>query len=349
MRSEYRPESPWKALLSVQALMALGAMAAFYFSIATPDKALLNADAPEKALLNADAPEKAGQNSVEVLKEARKSKAYVLMEGGHLAQALVMANQNLDSHPGDVSCQYTLALILHRSKRDDDALMLLKRALAQVPRNKELRMEYARMLAEAGKIDDAVSQYHLLMTQAPNMTAPRVDLAQLYLNLDRPAEAAKELEELLKITPNNVSAHKVRGIALARAGRAQEGMDEYLSGMVTEHGAGQPEAVKFIMGSFGDIDRAKFELEQQSNNNPDDPMPKLRLAEIYLYADQPESAKQYLLDARKLAPANPEIHRSLCVAYKRLGDNRQALTSFMQSVALEQEQNSKLRQKIQIR
>lgn len=334
-RTEYRPESPWQALLSVPVLLAAVSMAAFYFSVSHPDKAVITADQPEKP----------GQYSKEVIKEAKKLKAYKLMEKGQLISAVEAANKTLDANPHDVAAIYCASLVLMKSGRKDDAFGLMKKALAIVPRNKDLRLEYARMMAEAGKFEEAITQYKLVISQAPLLTAPRMDLAQLYLSTNHPAEAAAELRELIKLAPNNVAAHKVCGIALARSGKPQEGMEEYLAGTLSESGAGQPEAIEFIIGSWGNIEKAKFELEKDAMRNPDNPMPKLRLAEICLYADRPADAKQYLLDARKLAPTNPEIHRYLCVAYKRLGNNREALTAFMQSVALEQDQNNKLKVK----
>lgn len=335
-RTEYRPPSVMGAFVSLPALLAVLAMVSFYCTITVPDQAVISGSNIEKP----------GQfDNRDVLKEAQKLKPYKLMKQGKLLEAVQLASSMQAANPNDLDTLVCASLVLYKGGSKEDGFTLMKRALGFVSKNQPLRLEYAKMLVDAGKLDEAITQYRLVMQQYPKATGPRMDLAQLYLSNGKPAEAAKELQELLKITPNDFSAHKVCGIALARSGKAQEGMDEYLNGMVTEHGAGRPEAVKFILGAWGDIDKAKYELEQQSSHNPDDPMPKLRLAEIYLYADHPEDAKQYLLDARKLAPNNPEIHRSLCVAYKRLGDNRQALTSFMQSVALEQEQNDKLKQK----
>lgn len=335
--NDYRPQSPLSALFSVPVLMAVLAMVAFCFSLNVPDQNTLD---PET--------EKPGQNSGEVLKEARKMKAYQLLSRNRLVEAVKISSQALEAHPHDVATIYCSASLLLKSGRKDDAFNLMKKALALAPRNKELRVEYAKMLAESGKIDEAIGQYRLVLKQAAQMNAARMEIAQLYLSTERPLEAANELKVLLDGNPGSMSslAHKVCGIALARAGRAQEGMDEYMKGIVNESSSGQPEAVQFIVSSWGNLDKAKYALEQQANQNPDSALPRLRLAEISLYADQPAKAKQYLLEARKLDPGNPEVHRSLCVSLKRLGDNQQALTAFMQSVALEKEQNSKLKQRV---
>lgn len=329
MQSVNRPESPLKALFSVQVLLAVVAVIAYYSTIIVPDRALLLEISPE---------EKPGINSGEVIKEAKQLKPWKLLERNNLVGAVQEAQGMLRARPNDVAASYCAAMVFKRSGNINDAYTQMRIALNLAPRNNELRLEYARMLLDTGKVDDSIAQFKQVIHQSPKAIAPRMELAQVYLNSDRPADCATELEALLQQFPNNVIAHKLRGIALARSGRAQDGMDEYLAGTVTEHGEGHSQAVNLLLGFYGDLDKAKYALEQQSERSPDDPIAKLHLAEICLYADKPADAKNYLIEARKLSPYNPEIQRSLCIAYKRLGDNRQALTAFMQSVALEQEQ-----------
>lgn len=333
--TDFRPESPLKALMSVQVILAIVAMLAFYFTVQTQDKAVISGTSQVKQ----------GHDTQEVLKDVQKLKPYKLMAKGELTEAVLASNKLLEGDPNDVAANWCAALIAHKSGRLDDAFNQMKRALALVPKNRALRLEYARTLASSNRVDEAVKQYKLVIAQAPTVTGPRMELANLYLNNEKPADAATEMKEFLKRKPNEANAHKLAGIALARSGRAEEGMQEYLDGIAAENASGQPQAVKLILGVWGDIDKAKYDLEQQINNHPDDPMLKVRLAEIYLYINNPREAKQYLLDARKLAPANSEIHRSLCVAYKKLGDHKQALTCFMQSVALDQADQAKRRKK----
>lgn len=325
-RTEYKSESPLQALLSPQVCLGVVAMVLFIYTVQTPDKAILKGNLQVKE----------GQDTQEVLKEVQRLKPYKLMVQGKLTDAVIASNKLLDAEPNDVAANWCSALIALKSGRKDDAFDKMKRTLALVPKNKALRLEYARMLGTNGRLDEAITQYKLILSQSKEMTVPRMELATLYLNNDKAMDAANTLQELIDIKPNDSNAHKIRGIALARAGQAEEGMNEYNTGIVAESASGQPQAVRLLLGMWGDIDKAKFQLERQIQEHPDDPMPKMRLAEIYLYIDKPLDAKQYLLDARKLSPTNPEIHRTLCIAYKKLGDSKLALTSFMQSIALDQ-------------
>ena len=320
-----------QALMSPQVLIAVVAMVAFFYTVQTPDKAVLNGNLQVKQ----------GQDTQEVLKEVQRLKPYKDMMKGSLTDAVVGSNKLLEADPNDVAANWCSALIALKSGRKDDAFERMRKTVALVPKNKALRLEYARALATNGKVDEAITQYKLIISQAKELAAPRMELATMYLNIDKPMDAANALAELIEVKPNDSNAHKLRGIALARAGQAEEGMNEYNTGIVAENVSGQPQAVRILLGAWGDIDKAKFQLERQIQEHPDDPMPKVRLAEIYLYIDKPLDAKQYLIDARKLAPQNPEIHRTLCIAYKKLGDSKLALTSFMQSIALDQAASSK--------
>ena len=329
-KTEFRPESPLKALLSTEAALALVAMGAFYLSVSHPDKAVISANSQVKP----------GHETQEVLKDVQKLKPYkLMMKEGHLIEAVQESAKLLEAEPNDVAVNWCAALIAMKSRRYDDAFNQMKHTLALVPKNRALRLEFARNLVKAGKIEEAIAQYKLVISQAPNVVLPRMELASLYMNQNRPQDAANELEALLQLKPTESNARKMRGLALAQTGKAEQGMNEYLDGVVNENASGQPQAVKLLLGMWGDIDKAKFQLERQMQENPDDAMAKLRLAEIYLYMNKPGEAKPYLLDARKLKPENPEIHRTLCVVYKKLGNSKQALTCFMQSIAQDQANN----------
>lgn len=326
-RIEYKSESPMQALLSPQVLIAVVAMLAFFYTVQTPDIAIQNGNLQVKQ----------GQDTQQVLKDVQKLKPYKLMMQGKLTDAVIASNKLLEAEPNDVAANWCSALIALKTNQKDSAFDKMRRTMALVPKNRALRLEYARLLGTNGRVDEAVTQYKLITAQAKEAIPPRMELATLYLANDKPLDAAAVLQELIDIKPNESNAHKLRGIALARAGQAEDGMNEYNTGVVTESASGQHQAVRLLLTMWGDIDKAKFQLERQIQEHPDDPMPKLRLAEIYLYIDKPMDAKQYLIDARKLAPQNPEIHRTLCIAYKKLGDSKLALTSFMQSIALDQQ------------
>jgi predicted Zn-dependent protease len=139
---------------------------------------------------------------------------------------------------------------------------------------------------------------------------------------------------------NNFAARKLRGIALARSNKLKLGLEEYMHANAQEQQYGPPEALKQMLGTNGQtkVDRVVFELQQQINNKPDEYVPKLRLAQLYTYGGNAKDAKELLIDARRLAPSNPEVQRTLAVVMKQLGEDNQALSAFAISIKLEEQQ-----------
>lgn len=326
MQKTYQqPESMLKSLVSIQVLIGFLGITLFYATIVNPEEAVLSGKALDQSL----------DDSQEVIKQAEALRPAQLAAGGKLTEAMLAIDQLLDEQPHDVATTVCRARIYLKSKRLDDAFKSYKRALALAPRNRYVRIDYARGLATNGKLEESINQYKLLERQSPTWVDPHLELAHLYMVNDRNVEAAAEFQEVLKLKPNYAQASKLRGIVLARSGQAEAGMEEYMNGINIENRSGKPEAMKVILNIWGNVDKAKYDLERQAESNPDDPMLKLRLAYIYLYINKTDEAKECLQDARKLAPTNPDIHRMLCVVHQKTGDRRQALTEFMQSVALE--------------
>src|SRR5207253_6147788 len=59
----------------------------------------------------------------------------------------------------------------------------------------------------------------------------------------------------------------------------------------------------------------------------DQPAIKLSLARVFMYTGQINDAKQLLMEARKKASSDPDVHRNLALVLQRLGESNQALRS----------------------
>lgn len=323
-------ESLLRAVFSVQALLGALALMTFYMTVTPVDKVALHAE-------NIDSN---NNDASEILRKAESYKPSKLAAKGKFTDAVLAAQSLLDEKPHEPAAYLCAGNVMLKANLKEDALNYLKTATGMAPKNRFVRLAYARALSTSGHVAEAVSQYRQLSTQAPRWYDSRMELAQLLLLNNQPAEAVTELQEIIKLFPEKAVAHKLCGVALARAGRAEEGMDEYMAGVAAEVRTGRPEALGNILSSFGSMDKAKYYLEQRVAEQQD-PMLKLRLGQVYMYLNDFPQAKKTLLDARKAAPTNSEIRRSLCVLYVKMGDRRPALSEFIQSVALEREAEQK--------
>jgi Tfp pilus assembly protein PilF len=112
---------------------------------------------------------------------------------------------------------------------------------------------------------------------------------------------------------------------------------------VQENQSGIPSILRPILGSKGNnaISRGTFELQQQINQRPDDYMPKVRLAQLYIYSGNAADAKDLLEDAMHAAPNNVEVRRTNAICLKQLGEESRAISEFAQSVKLEEQQHDR--------
>lgn len=324
-------ESLLRALFSAQALLGVLSLVIFYTTVSSVEKGAL----PESAL------DTSGTESTELLRKAEGFKPAKLAQKGKYIDAVVAAQNLLEEKPHEPAAYLCAGNVMLKAGLKEDALKHLKTAQAMAPKNRFVKLAYARALSTTGHLDEAVAQYKAISQQIPRWYDARMELAQLLLVNNQPGEAVKELQEVTRLFPEKSLAHKLLGVSLARSGHPEEGMDEYMAGIVAEGRLGQPEALQEILSSWGSIDKAKYYLEQRVEEHPNDPLLKLRLAQVYMYANKLDDAKKTLLDARKHAPANAEIRRSLCVLYLKMGDRKPALTEFVQSVGLEKEAEKK--------
>lgn len=334
------PEPIVKAFLSWQCLAAAVCMYFFWTTITAYDAERKSPDGGKGGV---------HQQSIgdgpEVIVQANQMKPVLLAKENKAAEAMQAADDLVRKKSHDVLTIIAAGNAHFLSGAKDNGLRLLKKSVALAPRNRYVRFNYAERLAEAGNYDEAINQYGLLSKSFPKWDEPHLRTADIYLKQDRNADAATALAAVLQLDENNSQARKMRGLALARSGQTMKGMDEYVLGVNMEMQHGLPESLKGLVADWGTVDRTIYEMTQQVNNRPDDYMPKLRLAQLYAYTGNPREAKDHLFEARRLSPSNPEIHRTLAVVMKKLGENNQAMSEFMLSVALEKAANAQAKNK----
>jgi predicted Zn-dependent protease len=324
----YKRESIVQAFVSIEMIAAILCMAFFWFTIVSYDA--------DSVATNTKSEQQSG---VDIMAQVNSLKPMQLALAGQLPEALRESDVLVKKKPNDAAANVCHGNVLIMSNDVENGFRYLKKGIALSHRDPDVVQNYARKLVQAKRMDEAVAQYEQLVKMQPRAQGPHTELAQLYLSLDRPEDAAGELGAVCDINPNNFAARMLRGISLARAGKLKPGLEEYMLGVAQQGQSGPPDALRSMLGNSGAgaMDRVIYELEQQVNNNPTQYVPKLRLAQLYTYGGNPKAAKDLLLDARRLAPQNPEVQRTLAVVMKQLGEDNQAMSAFGLSVKLEQQ------------
>ena len=137
-------------------------------------------------------------------------------DAGHKAEAERFYNQALELDPALLAARYNLAqLLAGEPKRATEALALWQENLKRDPRHLPSRVALARYLAASGSNAEAAHEYEAVITAKPDYVAARVALAQL----SNPADAIVQLEEAVKVQPENSDLLERLAQAYGAAGR----------------------------------------------------------------------------------------------------------------------------------
>ena len=92
--------------------------------------------------------------------------AVLEQKNGRLEQSEINTREFLDSLPDDQRGLLLLSQLLHQQNRSDESIQLLRDALTRHPKNRKLRLQYARFLASNAP-DKAIAQFEILRTGNP--------------------------------------------------------------------------------------------------------------------------------------------------------------------------------------
>lgn len=242
--------------------------------------------------------------------------------------------------------------------QEDHWLMVL--AKSQLEQGKNIAA--GEVLQQAIAVDPAPAYYHAYAMTALNtgdlVAAERslraclersaeypdalFRLGGLLIDQGRNEEGIAMLEKARTVNPQNLETPYKLGLAYRHAGRLGDA-EELLRGVVERvpghvgalHNlsrvliqSGQTEAANEVLDQFRAMSELRDEIDFNASavrKNPDNIDGRLHLATLYLRAGRTQDALTGLMAARVIAPQDTRIYRSLATAYRRMGDENNAL------------------------
>jgi tetratricopeptide (TPR) repeat protein len=207
--------------------------------------------------------------------------------------------------------------------------------LEVVPRRGEdaarLNADFVRRMIEAN-----LERGELNVRSDTRSAAARNQLAILYLQVRRVAEAQAQLEEALRLDPEDAEVHSNLGTVLQAQGRIAEGT-EYLRTAVRL--APKDDRVHFNLGNgllaAGQGDAAMREFETAVRLNPDNADAHFNLAVILGPRNRLDEAIAHLTRVVELDPRNGAAYRNLALAYALQRKLDQAIPAAQAAVRLQ--------------
>ncbi len=139
------------------------------------------------------------------------------------------------------------------------------------------------------------------------------DLAgRLYLDLGRPEEAAAAFGQIIEFDANDVDAHHMRGIALARLTRWEEARAEWEAARSLDPEWDEPyRELGWVAHLQGETNRAEELLRKGLELNPENIQARIDLGAVLISRKHYKEAASELRRARESEPDNPVVETML--------------------------------------
>jgi Flp pilus assembly protein TadD len=137
-----------------------------------------------------------------------------------LQEALMRAR--LRKYPGDFVALANLGSSLQTEGHLEEAISVLRQAVAARPEDPGARNNLATALRAAGRPDEAIAEFERVLGSRPDYADAEYNLATTLLGRGRTAEAIGHLERIVRAHPEDALALSDLGAAYAMAGRRRE-------------------------------------------------------------------------------------------------------------------------------
>jgi len=172
---------------------------------------------------------------------------------GRLAESIASYREAMRRRPDDPVLVVGYATTLYKANRLPDAEKVLRDALIAVPSDPRLFYLLGTVQAAQGRRDEAIASYEKTISINPRSAPAHSELASLYAAKGDAAASEKHSQQALAIDPKIEGAHRVRGEALARAGKTEEAIAEFEAEARSSPKDVRP--VFALAGLYGKLDR----------------------------------------------------------------------------------------------
>ncbi len=139
----------------------------------------------------------------------------LLLGSGKYAEALISYRVAINLQPDNHALLYNTGQCLRTMERFDEAIMTYRRALELKPDFVSAAADLGIVLVLAGQSTEAVALGTDLIQRYPGSAEARLSLGKIFHELGRPEEARMQLEEAIRLDPNNRNAlRELAGILL---------------------------------------------------------------------------------------------------------------------------------------
>jgi tetratricopeptide (TPR) repeat protein/mono/diheme cytochrome c family protein len=244
-----------------------------------------------------------------------------------LQEALMRAR--LRKYPGDFTALYNLGAALQAAGRLEEAVGILRQAVAADAANPTARNSLGTALQARGDLEGAIREYEEAIRLRPDEFNARYNRGQVLLAQGRATEASGAFREALRLRPDDSGAHAQFGVARLAAGDAEGAIDPLRRALRAD-----PDHLNarynlgLALARKGELDGAERELAEVVRRKPDDPDSLDALGLVLMAEGRTAEAAARFRESLRIMPDGPTAHDALGQLRFAEGDAGEAIGHF---------------------
>ena len=197
--------------------------------------------------------------------------ARLFTETRRFDQALPLLEKALRVAPADAETHYRFGHALEGLGRNAAALAAYRRARALKPDHPGTLSAGGALLSRGGHADEAIEWLTLAAQHAPGSASSHNNLGNALLAAGLHAEACESFKRALRLKPDFAAAHNNAGIALQHLGRMEEALAHFHHALALEPGFAAAHAnLGSLLLGLGQAQEARDHFERVLKIAPDD-------------------------------------------------------------------------------
>ncbi len=218
---------------------------------------------------------------------------------------------------------------LARERRFDEALPVLRDALARDSRNAFAHLKLADVYSELGDASKAIVEYRAYLNLVPPTAYVHHLIAACYLRLGQPKPALEEAAAALAIDPRFTDSRILRGSVFEGLGQLDAALVEFRAAVGSDPANGMIRLdLAKVLTEMGRLDEARGEYETILRQQPDAPSALADLGALDLKQEKLPEAVDRLGRALALDPEQHEARFNLALTYQRQGRKAEAMEAY---------------------
>jgi len=237
-----------------------------------------------------------------------------------LDRASAAATEIAEADPGNPFAYTTLASLAYRAGHLGEAARAFRRALELDPDRPAVRQNYGKLLRDMDRLDESEKELRLALRQTDAQDErARSSLAETLIRLGKNDEAARLIDEALRIEPKDPESLAARGRLYAAQGKLQEAAESLGAAAETGDPDSRIELARLYL-RLRDYDRARSEIGAVLTKTPGHPWALAVLGQALVLQGERDEGLTMLRRAEAARPRRPEAWLSLAEGFEAAKD-----------------------------